>query len=111
MRGGATLSVTDLRGALRHRVDCTVRAEHLARDSELSLAVRNISPSGLMIADNPGLSRGERLILRLPKVGRVEGYCIWTVDSRAGFQFERLLRPAEFAALLDELQPGVRLRR
>lgn len=104
------LSVTDLRGARRHRVQCTLRAEHLASGGELALAVRNLSPTGLMIVDNPALARGERLIVRLPGVGRLEAYCIWTVDSRAGFQFERLLRPAEFAGLLDSVQPGVRLR-
>ena len=36
------------------------------------------------------------MIIRLPEIGRIEAYCIWTRDDRAGFQFERIIRLDDF---------------
>lgn len=68
-----------------------------------------------MAQDDPAegavkLGRGERLIIRLPQVGRIEAHLIWTSGDRAGFQFERIIRAADFIALIDTLQPNPRLR-
>jgi len=105
--GGAQLSVTELRTAMRHRVDHVVRAEHLNRGCEIEVRLRNLSANGVLIDPAPGLQRGDRIILRLPALGRIEAYCIWTVDTRAGCQFERVLRPAEFDAVLAGIRPIV----
>jgi hypothetical protein len=64
-----------------------------------------------MVDNAEKLQRGDRIIIRLPVVGRIEAYVIWTRDSRAGFQFERIIRLDDFVAIIDQLQPNPRLRR
>lgn len=110
MSAGANLSVTDLRRAARHPVDFPVIAEH-RRLGDIELHVANLSAHGFMVDDAESLQRGDRVIIRLPVVGRIEAYVIWTRDERAGFQFERILRLDDFLVIIDELQPNPRLRR
>lgn len=110
MTAGANLSVTDLRRAARHPVDFPVIVEHFSK-GDLNLHVCNISAHGFMVDDSHSLSRGDRVIIRLPVVGRIEAYVIWTRDERAGFQFERIIRLDDFVAIIDTLQPNPRLRR
>lgn len=110
MSAGANLSVTDMRRAARHPVDFPVIVEHFQR-GDMNLHVSNISAHGFMVDDGEGLSRGDRVIIRLPVVGRIEAYVIWTRDERAGFQFERIIRLDDFVAIIDTLQPNPRLRR
>lgn len=63
------------------------------------------------MADNaPELSRGERVIIRLPVIGRIEAYVIWMHDERAGLQFERIIRLDDFMKMMDKMQPNPRLR-
>jgi len=107
---GANLSVTDLRRAARHPVDFPVIVEHYSR-GDVSLHVCNLSAHGFMVDDAKQLSRGDRVIIRLPVVGRIEAYVIWTREERAGFQFERIIRLDDFMAVIDTLQPNPRLRR
>ena len=107
---GAQLSVTDQRRATRHPVDFPGIAEHRLR-GDLPLHVSNISAHGFMIDAAPELSRGDRVIVRLPAIGRIEAYCIWVADDRAGFQFERIIRLDDFEAMIEALQPNPRLRR
>ncbi len=64
-----------------------------------------------MIDDAQKLSRGDRVIIRLPQIGRIEAYCIWTAELRAGFQFERIIRYDDFMSMIRELQPNPALRR
>ena len=110
MSAGANLSVTDLRRAARHPVDFPVIVEHFA-NGDLNLHVCNLSAHGFMVDDAHSLSRGDRVIIRLPIVGRIEAYVIWTRDERAGFQFERIIRLDDFVAIIDTLQPNPRLRK
>ncbi len=110
MSAGANLSVTDLRRAARHPVDFPVIVEHFA-NGDLNLHVCNLSAHGFMVDDAHGLSRGDRVIIRLPIVGRIEAYVIWTRDERAGFQFERIIRLDDFVSIIDTLQPNPRLRK
>ena len=110
MSAGANLSVTDLRRAARHPVDFPVIAEH-RRLGDIEQHVANLSAHGFMVDDAVSLQRGDRVIIRLPVVGRIEAYVIWTRDERAGFQFERILRLDDFLAIIDELQPNPRLRK
>lgn len=105
----AQLSVADQRRAARHPVDYPVIAEHNSH-GDLKLHICNISAHGFMI-DNAGtLQRGDRVIVRLPVVGRIEAYLMWQRDSRGGFQFERILRLDDFDLLIDALQPNPKLR-
>ena len=57
-----------------------------------------------------GLERGERVIIRLPVIGRIEAHMIWSAGHRSGFQFERIVRLEDFAQMIDQLQPNPRLR-
>ena len=109
MAGGAQLSVPELRRAARHPVDFPVIAEHRDR-GDLSLHITNISAHGFMVDGAPQLDRGERVIIRLPEIGRIEAYVIWVRDDRAGFQFERIVRLDDFIRMIDVLQPNPRLR-
>lgn len=112
MAGGAQLSVTDMRRSTRHPVDYPVIAEHRIR-GDIKLHISNLSAHGFMVdavgADT--LARGDRTIVRLPIIGRIEAYCIWTTEDRAGFQFERIIRYDDFLAMIEQLQPNPRLRR
>lgn len=110
MAGGAQLSVPDLRRAARHPVDYPVIGEHRS-SGDIKLHICNISAHGFMIDGSPPLARGDRMIIRLPVIGRIEAYCIWTTEDRAGFQFERIIRVDDFMAMIEELQPNPRLRR
>ena len=110
MTVGAQLSVTDLRRAARHPVDYPVIAEHHAR-GDVQLHIANISAHGFMVDDAQTIERGDRVIVRLPEIGRIEAYVIWVRDERAGFQFERIIRLDDFIRIIESLQPNPRLRR
>lgn len=110
MSAGAQLSVTDQRRLARHPVDHPVIAEHF-RAGDMRLHIANLSAHGFMVDDAKELARGDRVIIRLPVIGRIEAYVIWARDNRAGFQFERIIRIDDFLAMIDTLQPNPRLRR
>ena len=110
MATGAQLSVTDMRRSTRHPVNFPVIAE-CRRQGDLKLHIANISAHGFMVDDAPSIQRGDRMIVRLPVVGRIEAYCIWLTEERAGFQFERIIRLDDFQLLIKELQPNPALRR
>ena len=107
MSAGAQLSVTDKRRAARHPVDYSVIAEHRQLGD---LPLHNVSAQGFMVDGDLGLERGERVVMRLPVVGRIEAHLIWSHEGRAGFQFERIIRVDDFLKLVDTLQPNPRLR-
>jgi hypothetical protein len=107
---GAQLSVTDLRRAARHPVDYPVIAEHYQR-GDMKLHIANLSAHGFMVDNEPDIARGDRVIVRLPQIGRIEAYVIWVRDERAGFQFERIIRLDDFMRIIEALQPNPRLRR
>ena len=109
MPGGAQLSVTDLRRAARHPVDYRVIGEHRLL-GDVMMHVVNISANGFMVQGELGMSRGERVTIRLPSVGRIEAFLIWNNGDRAGFQFERILRLDDFMKMIDALQPNPKLR-
>ena len=110
MGAGAQLSVTDQRRMTRHPVDHPVIAEYFGK-GDVQMHIANISANGFMIDNAENVGRGERVIVRLPKIGRIEAYCIWVRDNRAGFQFERIIRVDDFLAMIDKLQPNPRLRK
>lgn len=109
MGAGAQLSVTDMRRSTRHPVDYRVMGEH-RQLGDVHLHVVNLSAHGFMAQGELEIGRGERVVIRLPQVGRIEAHLIWSTGDRAGFQFERIIRANEFMALIDTLQPNPRLR-
>ena len=114
MAAGAQLSVPDMRRAARHPVDYPVIGEHRTI-GDIKLHICNLSAHGFMVdgvgAETPAFGRGDRVIIRLPLIGRIEAYCIWVTEDRAGFQFERIIRLDDFISMIEELQPNPRLRR
>lgn len=109
MRGGAQLSVTDLRRSTRHDVNLPIIGEHRAR-GDIMLQLANVSTTGFMATGIEGLGRGERVTIRLPQIGRIEAFLVWVDCDRAGFQFERIVRMDDFAKMIKALQPNPRLR-
>lgn len=97
----------DLRRAARHRTDHKAIVESKIHGDQPAHIV-NVSAHGFMTDDNSIFERGDRIELRLPEIGRIEALVIWTVENRAGFQFERVIRVPEFMAMLDKV--GVKLR-
>lgn len=110
MGAGAQLTVTDMRRAARHPVDFPVIAEH-RRLGDVHLHIVNLSAHGFMAEGATELGRGERIIIRLPVVGRIEAHLIWATEERSGFQFERIIRLEDFLKAIETLQPNPRLRR
>jgi hypothetical protein len=97
----------DLRRAARHRADYKVIVES-KQHGDLPVHITNISAQGFMTDDNQVFTRGDRVELRLPEVGRIESHVIWVVDNRAGFQFERVIRLPDFLKMLNTLSPRLR---
>lgn len=110
MGAGAQLTVTDMRRAARHPVDHKVIGEH-RRLGDVHLHIVNVSAHGFMVEGDLDMSRGERVTIRLPEVGRIEAHLIWASEGRAGFQFERIIRLEDFMRMIEALQPNPRLRR
>ncbi|HQS70384.1 MAG: pilus assembly protein PilZ [Novosphingobium sp. 28-62-57] len=109
MRGGAQLSVTDLRRSTRHPVNLPVIGEHRTR-GDIMLHLANISTTGFLATEVEDLGRGERLTVRLPVIGRIEAFVVWVDGGRAGFQFERIVRVDEFAKMIRALQVNPKAR-
>lgn len=109
MASAAQLSVTEYRRSTRFPVNRRFLGEHRQR-GDFELHVANISTYGFLTATETGLLRGERVIIRLPHVGRIEAHLIWTLNERSGFQFERIIRSDDFALMVEALQPNERLR-
>jgi hypothetical protein len=109
MSGGAQLSVTDQRRSTRHPVDLPLIGEH-RRLGDIMLTLINVSTTGFMVRGTLDLERGERLTIRLPHIGRIEAFLVWTDPVRSGFQFERIIRMDDFSRMIKALQPNPRLR-
>jgi PilZ domain len=110
MGSGAQLTVTDMRRAARHPIDHKVIGEH-RRLGDVHMHIVNVSAHGFMVEGDLDLSRGERVTIRLPEIGRIEAHLIWSSEGRAGFQFERIVRLEDFVLMIEALQPNPRLRR
>jgi hypothetical protein len=110
MGAGAQLTVTDMRRAARHPIDHKVIGEH-RRLGDVHLHIVNVSAHGFMVEGDLDLTRGERVTIRMPEVGRIEAHLIWASEGRAGFQFERIIRLEDFVRMIEALQPNPRLRR
>ncbi len=98
----------DDRRIVRQSVDYRLLAEH-TKFGEIDMHMANISPHGFMVDQELDLMPGERLTIRLPTIGRIEAHVVWRHGGRAGFQFERLIAPTDFADLIATLgaeKPG-----
>ncbi|EHJ58644.1 hypothetical protein NSU_4379 [Novosphingobium pentaromativorans US6-1] len=90
-------------------MDHSVIGEH-RQLGDVHLHIVNVSAQGFMADGDLALERGERVVIRLPVIGRIEAHLIWAHEGRAGFQFERIIRVDDFLKLVDAIQPNPRLR-
>ena len=96
-------ALVDARGAERHHVHYDASAEH-RRSGEVAIVIANISNTGFMATGAGGLGRGERVVVRLPVIGRIEAHVVWSSHERSGFHFERIVRPDDFVAVVAAMR-------
>jgi len=99
---GPQLSVTNMRRSVRYPVDYPMLGEH-RQLGDVHLRILNISQQGFMAEGEHGLACGERIIICLPVIGRIEAHLAWVHGGRAGFQFERIIRRHDLTELIDKL--------
>jgi len=102
MSRGARLAVVEKRHAARHAVDHATIAEH-RHLGDIKTHIVNISANGFMTEGEMPLAKGERVVVRLPVIGRIEAHLIWALGGRCGFQLERVIRLSEFNDMIDAL--------
>lgn len=96
-------SSADLRRAARFAVDFeTICEAHPNR--EFRIRISNISAHGMMMTDPIDMQKGDRMVVRLPVIGRIEAYLVWSHQGRSGFEFERVIREPDFVAMLDKVE-------
>ncbi|MEZ5708711.1 MAG: PilZ domain-containing protein [Blastomonas sp.] len=110
MSRGAKLGVVEQRRAARHAVNHATIAEH-RHMGDIKTHIVNISANGFMTEGDMPLAKGERIVIRLPVIGRIEAHLIWSLGGRSGFQMERVIRLNEFMELIDALKPASSPRR
>jgi hypothetical protein len=71
---------------------------------EFRAQIVNISAHGCMIGGELAMEKGERVIIRLPKIGRIEAFLVWSQNGRCGFEFERIIRMPDFLELVETLK-------
>ena len=103
MNGGARLPPGPTRPSGHHKVDHRAPAEQ-PRGGELVLHLVRVSAHGFIVCDHHVFAKGDRLTVALPTIGRIEAFVGWTGQRRAGFQFERVLSPAEFTRMVEALR-------
>lgn len=96
-------ALAEFRRSGRCTLNRPVPAEH-RRVGEFQIHLLNVSAHGFMARGIFKFSAGERLSVRLPGVGWIEAHLVWMDASRAGFEFERLIRPDEFTKMCQSLQ-------
>lgn len=103
MRTGAQLSIIEMRRSARFPVNHMAPGEHRIL-GEILLAIENISTAGFMVGFRHEIERGDRLVLILPRLGRLEALCMWTKHQQAGFLFERPIPHDEFEQVLASMK-------
>lgn len=96
-------SSADLRRAARFAVDFETLCE-VYPDREFRIRIANISAHGMMLTDPIDMKKGDRMVVRLPVIGRIEAYLVWSHQGRSGFEFERVIREPDFVAMLDKVE-------
>lgn len=103
MTNGAKLAVIEQRRAARHTVHHPIIAEH-RHLGDIKTHIVNISANGFMTEGEMPLAKGERIIVRLPIIGRIEAHMIWSLGGRSGFQLERVVKLEQFAEMVDAIK-------
>ena len=62
---------------------------------EREVRIRNLSAGGLMAEVPNGLSRGERIDVKIQNIGWVGGHVAWAIDGRIGIAFDKVINPKD----------------
>jgi len=62
---------------------------------EHEVRIRNLSAGELMAEVPNGLSRGERIDVKIQNIGWVGGHVAWAIDGRIGVAFDKVLNPKD----------------
>ena len=62
---------------------------------EREVRIRNLSAGGLMAEVPNGLSRGERIDVKIQNIGWVGGHVAWAIDGRIGVAFDKVINPKD----------------
>lgn len=92
----------EMRRATRFSVDFRTIGE-TQKHGEFPVNLGNISAHGCQFAHDAALSKGDRVVVRLPVAGRIEAFLVWSHNGRSGFEFERVIREPDFVAMLDKM--------
>ncbi|MEW4466747.1 PilZ domain-containing protein [Parasphingorhabdus sp. JC815] len=92
----------ELRRATRFAVDFETICE-TRKYGEFLIKLSNISAHGCQFVHEVELNKGDRVVVRLPVVGRIEAFLVWSHHGRSGFKFERIIREADLDAILNKV--------
>lgn len=106
MPSAASRPTPDLRRATRFPVDFTTICESRA-EGEFNVKLTNVSAHGCQIVHELEIQKGDRIVVRLPVAGRIEAFLIWSHNGRSGFEYERVIRPDDFMAMIDKIGHSV----
>ena len=62
---------------------------------EQEVRIRNLSAGGLMAEVPNGLSRGDRIDVKIQNIGWVGGHVAWAIDGRIGVAFDKVINPKD----------------
>lgn len=88
--------------SLRYAISLQTNALWVGRGN-ISVILKRISVTGAMLASREALALGDRVVLKLPRLGQVRSNVMWGVEDRFGLKFEKPLSPEKFESILDLL--------
>lgn len=102
MPSASNKHMPELRRATRFPVDFETIGE-TQKHGEFTVKLSNISAHGCQFIHKVALTKGDRVVVRLPVAGRIEAFLVWSHSGRSGFEFERVIREPDFVAMLGKI--------
>jgi hypothetical protein len=103
MASQPALKTIDARQQPRDEVHYRARGFTATRE-RLPLHVVNTSVGGFMARTEAEHQSGERVSVMLPVIGEVDATIRWALGGRIGCQFDHLIEPLVYRAMLTALQ-------
>lgn len=99
----AKLSITEMRRSSRLAVNHTAPGIHPIIGAVL-LAIENISAVGFKVRARNGIGPGDRLLINLPRLGRLQALCISTKNQQARFLFDSPIPSGQFEPMIASMK-------
>lgn len=93
------------RKAMRDSMFLAVEIEQPDTGERFSARARNVSDGGLMADEHDGLGVGDRVVVSLRGVGRVEGKVAWVRDGGIGIAFDERIDPRQTRKPVNGAKP------